>query len=144
MHGLLQNVEVVVVGDPVVAGSSIDNNSTIIDMADYESVMFVTTITDSVDTGVASLTIQQNSANSDSGMAAVTGTAATATSASNDDLNGLALVSEVYHPTERYVQATRASSVANIAFGNVIAILVPRSKPVTQGATVSDTGSAAN
>lgn len=144
MHGLSNNVEIRVVGAPVAAGSSIDNNSSIIDMQDYESVMFVASITDSVATGVATLTIQSSDANSDGAMAAVTGTASTVTSATNDDVNGTALISEVYHPAKRYVQATRTSSVANIAYGDVIAILVPRQKPSANGATVSDSASVAN
>ncbi len=144
MHGLSNNVEVRVVGAPVAAGSSIDNNSSRIDMADYESVMFVAPITDSVDTGVATLTIEQNSADSDTGMSAVSGTAATVTSAANDDINGTALVSEVFKPTERYVQAVRTSATANIAYGSVVALLTPKRRPATQGDTVSDTGFVAN
>lgn len=144
MHGLSNNVEIRVVGAPVVAGSTIDNNSSIIDMQDYESVMFVASITDSVATGVATLTIQSSDANSDGAMADVTGTAATVTSATNDDVNGTALVSEIYHPAKRYVQATRTSATANIAFGDVIAVLVPRQKPSVNGATVSDGASTFN
>lgn len=144
MHGLLKNVEIRVVGAAVTAGASIDNNSSRIDMTDYESVMFVTTITDSVDTGVATLTIQESDADSDAAMAAVAGSASSATSAANDDLNGLALASEVYHPAKRYVQATRASATANIAYGEVIALLVPHQKPAVQGATISDSALVAN
>lgn len=144
MHGILDNYEVRYVGAAVAAGSSIDNNSSRIDMAGYESVMFVTTITDSANTGVATLTIQQNTVDSDSGMAAVTGTASTATSGSNDDLNGTVLVSELRKPAQRYVQATRASATANIAYGEVIAILKPKRLPASQGATVQDTAYISN
>lgn len=144
MHGLSNNIETRVVGAPVTAGSTIDNNSSIIDMQDYESVMFIAAITDSVATGVATLTIQENDANSDSGMAAIDGSAATATCTDNDDLNNLALQSEVYHPEKRYVQATRTSATANIAYGVVIALLVPRSKPVTADATILDSATVAN
>lgn len=144
MHGLSNNVEIRVVGAPVAAGSAIDNNSSIIDMQDYESVMFVASITDSVATGVATLVIQSSDANSDGAMAAIDGTAATVTCAVNDDVNGTALVSEIYHPAKRYVQATRTSATANIAYGDVIAILVPRKKPSVNGATVSDVGYAFN
>lgn len=144
MHGLSSNVEVRVVGNPVAAGSTIDDNSSRIDMADYESVMFIAPITDSVATGVATLTIQQSDADSDDAMAAISGTAATVTCATNDDINNTCLQTEVYHPTKRYVQATRTSATANIAYGSVIAILVPRTKPVTAHASVSDSASAAN
>jgi hypothetical protein len=144
MHGITDNLEFRVVGAAVAAGSSIDSNSTIIDMANYESVTFITNIADSVATGVATLVIQSSDANSDGAMAAVTGTAATDTCAINDDLNGLALMSELRHPDKRYVQATRTSATANIAFGEVIAVLKPRSLPVTQGATIADTAFVSN
>ena len=48
MHGLSDNIEVRVVGAPIAAGSSIDGNSSRIDMADYESVQFVAPITDTL------------------------------------------------------------------------------------------------
>lgn len=144
MHGLSSNLEFRVVGAPVVAGSTIDNNSSRIDMRDYDSVTFVASITDSVATGVATLKIEQNDVDSDSGMAEVAGSSATVTSANNDDVNGTALVAEVYHPAKRFVQAVRTSATANIAYGDVIAILVPRRKPSVQGATVSDAAAVAN
>lgn len=138
MHGLLNNVEVRYVNDAVAAGLSIDDNSTIIDMSDYESAMFVVPIADSVATGVATLKVEGNSANSDSGMTAITNAAATATSATNADLNGTCLVVEVINPGYEYIQAVVTSATANIAFGATVAYLVPRRKPATQGATVTD------
>lgn len=138
MHGITQNLEVRYVGAAVTAGSSIDNNSTRIDMAGYESVAFFTTISDSVATGVAAMEIQANDADSDTGMTAVTGSSATATSATNDDLNGTVLLTEFHRPTQRYVQATRTSATANIAYGEVYAVLKPHRVPVTQHATIAD------
>lgn len=144
MHGIKDNIEVRYVGAAVAAGASIDSNSTIIDMQDYESVLFVTTITDSVATGVATLVIQANDANSDSGMAAVTGTSATVTCAVNDDVNGTTLISELRLPSQRYVQATRTSATANIAYGEVYALLTPRRRPAAAHATNSDTAYVSN
>jgi hypothetical protein len=144
MHGLIHNTEVRVVGAPVAAGAAIDSTSSRIDMADYESVTFVAAITDSVATGVATLTIEENDTDADAGMAAVSGGAATVTSAADDDVNGTALIAEVYHPAKRYVQAVRTSATANIAYGPVIAILVPKRLPAVQGATVSDSVAVAN
>lgn len=144
MHGLLDNYEVRYVGAAVAAGSSIDSNSSIIDMDGYESVMFVTTITDSVATGVAKMVVQENDENSDAGMADVTGTAATVTCAVNDDINGTVLVTEYRKPAKRFVQAVRTSATANIAYGEVIAILKPLRRPAEQGETVSDTAYVSN
>lgn len=144
MHGITDNCEIRYVGALVAAGSSIDNNSSRIDMAGYESVTFISTITDSVATGVATMTVQQNTADSDTGMAEIAATASTATCAVNDDLNGTLLISEIRKPSQRYVQVTRASATANIAYGEVIAILKPLRLPATQGATVSDTAYSSN
>ena len=139
MHSILDNLEIQYVNDAVAAGSSTDDNSTIIDMTGYESVTFMVPITDSVDTGVATLKVEQNTANSDGGMTAVTGATVSATSAANDDLNGLMLAVEVRNAggLSRYVQAVVTSATANIAFGATVAIKKPYRVPATQGATVS-------
>lgn len=113
-------------------------------MAGFESVMFVTTITDSVSGGVAAMEIQSNTINSDTGMTAVSGTSSTVTSASNDDVNGTLLASELRKPVKRFVQATRSSATQNIAYGEVFAILKPLRLPASQGATVSDTAFKSN
>jgi len=144
MHGLSDNLEIRYVNAPVAAANNTDDNSTIIDMSDYESVMFVVSITDSVSGGVATLTIQQNTANSDSGMTAITGAAATVTSAVNDDINGTVLVAEIRNPTNRYVQGVITSATQNIAFGDTVAYLRPRRVPAIQGATVSNVSYVSN
>lgn len=138
MHTITENIEIRVVGAPVVAGATIDNASGRIDMANYESVTFIAPITDSVATGVATLTIESNDADSDSGMTAITGAVATVTSAANDDINDEALIVEVRQPAKRYVQAVRTSATANIAYGSVIALLTPRRLPVVDHSTVAD------
>ena len=144
MHNLLTDFEIRVVGAPLTASSSIDNNSSRVDMTNYDSVVFIAVIDDSVATGVAGLKIEQSDEDGDAQMALVSGSAVTKTSAVNDDLNGLALVTEVFRPTKRYVQAVRTSTTANIAFGSVIAILKPRVMPVTQGSTIAATALVTN
>lgn len=135
---LMKDVDIREVLAPISAGSSIDSNSDRIDMAGYEGVIFVVPITDCAVTGVATAVIQQNTADSDTGMAAIAGSTATVTSAANDDLNGTLLITEVFRPRERYVQLTLTSAVANIAYGNAIAILYGAGKrPVTAHSTVS-------
>jgi len=136
---LSKNVEIREVGAPVALADDTDDNSDRIDMSGYEGVVFVAPITDSVDTGVATLTVEQNTLDSDSGMAALSGAQATKTSVENDDLNDQLLVVDVYRPQERYVQAVRTSKTANIAFGTLIAILYGRRKyPPTDHSTVLD------
>jgi len=136
-HGLLNNVEARWVNAPVAAASNTDDNSSRIDMSDYESALFIVPITDSAATGVAALTIEGNTADQDSGMAAITGAVATKTCAVNDDINNTLLMVEVQNPGYEFIQGVLTSSVANIAFGDTVVLLKPKTVPATQGATVS-------
>lgn len=135
----IKDFKIIECGAPIAAADDTDSNTDIIDTAGYEGVVFICPVTDSVATGVASLTVEQNSANSDTGMDDLSGAVATATSAVNDDLNNKLLVVEVRRPRMRYVQAVRTSATANIAFGNVIAILYgARKLPITDDSSVLD------
>ncbi len=130
-------------GALITVSSSTDSNSSRFDMLGYENVIFVTTVTDSANTGVATLTIQTSTADSDSAMAD-SPASATATSATNDDLNDELLIAELKNPLERYVQGTRVSATANIAFGEIFCIRYnSRKPPVSQSSsTVLDADSA--
>ena len=139
MNSLLKNCSIREVGAPIGAANNTDNNSDIIDTQGYDGICFIGTVTDSVATGVATLKVEQNTANSDSGMAAQSGAQAQATCAINDDLNDKLLVVDVYKPLERYIQAVRTSATANIAFGSLIAILYKGTKfPVEEHSTILD------
>lgn len=132
MNGLLKNAKFFVIASPVVAGSSIDDDSASVDMSGFENCCFMTTITDSVATGVATVAVEQSTA-SGSGFAALSGAVATATSSTNDDLNDTLLIVDVIKPQERYLRVNRTSATANIAYGDVIAVLYNGKKvPVTQ------------
>lgn len=140
MQNLLNNIKVYYVNAAISAANNTSDGSDILDMSGYEGIIFIVPITDSVDTGVATLTVQQNTANSSSGMASLSGAVATATSAATDDLNGKLLVVDVYRPRERYIRSLLTSATANIAFGDTIAILYQGSKmPISQlAAEVAD------
>lgn len=140
MHGLLHNADVRWVKAAVAAANNTDSNSAIIDTQGAESIMFVVPVIDSVATGVATLKIEESDTNADGGMAAVDGAVATSVCAVNDDLNSKLLMVEYFRPRKRYVQAVITSGTANIAFGEMVAILTPLIKPVEQGETVLDTG----
>lgn len=139
MHGIIHNNALMLAGAAIAAGASIDNNSSIIDMADYESVMFVALIDGSAATGVATLKIEVSDTAADAGMTAVVNAVATITSAATDDIKGKVLVVEIRKPPKRYVQAVRTSATANIAFGDLIAVLKPLRRPADQGSTVAKT-----
>lgn len=134
-----KNHEIREVCAPVAAADDTDQNSDRIDMSGYDGITFIVPITDSVATGVATLTIEQNTLDSDTGMAELEGASATITCVEGDDINNTLLVVEIDRPQERYVQAVLTSTTANIAFGNMIAVLHgPRTKPVSEHASVSD------
>ena len=136
----LKNCLIKEVNAPVAAGSTIDDNSDRIDMSGWDGVVFIAPITDSVATGVAALTVEQNDDDSGSGMTALAGAVATATCAVNDDLNDSLLVVDVYKPRKRYLQGVLTSTTANIAFGNTIAILYKSRgvMPVAEDASIAD------
>jgi len=136
---MLKDVKIQEVCAPVAAANDTDQNSDILDMQGWDGVMFIVPITDCVALGVAKLQVEQNTANSDTGMAALSGAYATVTSAENDDVNNKLLIVDVYKPRERYLQGVLTSTTQNIAFGNMIAIQYRGSKmPITQPASVSD------
>lgn len=121
----------------VAAGSSTDSNTSILDMSGFNGCMAFVTLTDSADTGVATLNMQGNTINSDTGMATITGATATATSAANDDLNSTVLLVDVYKPVKRYIQANVVSATANIAFGETYLVQYKSSKaPITESGTI--------
>lgn len=136
MHGLLNNAEARWVKAAVAAANNTDSNSAIIDTSGYESVMFVVPVTASVATGVAKIQLEENDANADAGMTVVDGAVASAVSGATNDLASKVLVVEYFKPRKRYVQAVITSTVANVAFGEMIAILVPLQRPAQQGSTV--------
>jgi len=124
---------------PIALASNTDSNTDIIDTHGYAGLTFITPITDSVDTGVVTMTIEQSEANADGAMAALSGATATATSAANDDLNNTLLIVEIDKPQERYVQAVLTTATANIALGNTIVILHgPKKMPVSEHASIQD------
>lgn len=135
---LSKNVDFNYAGAAVGAANNTDSNSTIFDMSGYDGIVFFTTITDSVQNGVATLSVEQNDANSDTGMAAITGASAAKTCAGNDDINGTLLIVDVYKPLKRYLQGVRVSATQNIAFGEIHAIRYKgKTRPVPTNATIS-------
>ncbi len=101
MQALIEHILPKRVGAAVVAGSSIDDDSSEVDMQGYDSVLFLTEIADSVATGVATMHVEQTDV-SGSGYADAVGASAALTCAVNDDLNGLFLAVDVRKPGKRY------------------------------------------
>ncbi len=104
-----------------------------VDMQGYDGVMCILPLTDSANTGVATLT--GRSAATDVAGAALSGAVATATDAGGDALNSKCLVVDIFKPLERYVDFRIQSSVANVAFGDAIIIQYRASKKPTAQAS---------
>jgi hypothetical protein len=133
---LLKNVKITRVLAAVADGQAA-SASDILDMEGFEGVLFVAKVADVTNTCVLTLAAQQNTINSSTGMATLSGSVtytADATDA-DDDL----LVLDVFKPRERYVRAVFTSATANAVKDGVIAIQYgARKVPISQGTTVLD------
>jgi hypothetical protein len=112
-------------------------SSAILDMTGYSGVMFIAKFDDVDNTAVLTLTCQQNTANSASGMATLDGSATYTAEAADadDDL----LVLDIVRPRERYVRAQVVIGTGNAILGSIVAIQYgAESVPITQGTTVLD------
>lgn len=109
-------------------------DSTILDMSGYDSVVFCVSLATVTDASVLTAAVQQNTANSTSGMTAITNGAATFTASSSSNT---LMLSEVFRPSQRYVRLAFTRTAQNAAIDNIVAIQFnARSLPVTQGSTV--------
>jgi hypothetical protein len=142
MNNLLNNVMVTTVLGEVAAGQAA-NASSILDMSGYQGVMFIAKLSDSVaNGGVATLKVQQNTANSTSGMADLTGTV---THTDDDDADDDLLILDVVNPNERYVRAVLTTATADIGISGIVAIQYGAlDVPITQGTTVLDSDTLGN
>ena len=114
------------------AASNTDSDSAYVDTSGFEGVIFITPITDSAATGVATMTAQQCDTSGGT-YAALSGAVATATCAVNDDLNSHLLIVDVFRPAERYVNVNLVSATANIAYGETVAFAYgAHNAPITQ------------
>lgn len=110
--------------------------SDILDMSGYDSVMFIADLGDVTATSVLTLSLKDNSANSTSGAAAISGASATFTAAASDADNKLLIV-DCYRPAQRYVFASLTRTTADAVVDGIIAIQYnSRTVPQTQGSTV--------
>ena len=138
MKSLLKNSKITRIMAATAAGTTDTLSSDIIDMGGFEGVMFICKVSDAAATAVGTLTVQQNTANSASGMATLSGEAVAFTFAAADGDDDM-LIIDVYRPQEHYLRAQLTRATANIEVGGIIAIQYgAHEAPVTQGATVLD------
>jgi hypothetical protein len=129
MEQLSKNTLPVLVITPTAgAAGTADIESTIVDTAGYGGVQFVIQLGAITSGAVTSAYVQQNTANSTSGMATLAGT--TATIADDDD--GQYVVIDVARPAERYVRLVVDRGTQNAVVAAAHAYLYnPSVAPVT-------------
>lgn len=113
-------------------------NSSVLDMAGFDGVMFVALLGDSSSGSVITLTANENTANSTSApMPTTSGISATYTDPDGASADNNVLVVDVQRPSERYVFANLTRTTANCAVDGIIAIQYQsHSKPTAQSAGV--------
>ena len=120
MFNLSKDVNVSVVMGFFAAGQT-TRDSSILDMAGYDGVMFVLLVgANSVATGVATLTPQTNSLNQTSGMTGVTGAAAAGTIPGSPA--AASIISDLFRPQQEFVRAEVTIATANVEILGMIAI----------------------
>lgn len=115
-----------------VAAGTTDVESDIVDRAGFDGVIFLALLGAITADGVQGLRVQQNTANSTSGMADLTG--ASVTIADTDDNKGVFV--DVYRPKERYLRAILDRATQNAVLDGMLAILYcAKNKPTTHDVT---------
>ena len=130
-----QEAEKVIRVSNAVAAGTTDVNCTGVDCANYESVEFIALFGTLTATQVTTLKAQQSSDNGSSdAWSDLTGTQTSALA--DDDDNDMGRL-EVVKPRKQYVRCVVERGTENAVIDGVIAILRgPRTKPITQDATV--------
>ena len=118
---LLQNVKVDQVLGYYAAGTT-KRTSDIIDMANYDGVMFVFELGTVLENGTIDCFVEQNTANATSGMARLATTTVHTVTAANATAAKSAIVVDVFQPQERYLQANITPAVANAVILGITAI----------------------
>lgn len=131
---LLTQINVSRVLNAVAAGTS-DQNSSSVDMAGYEGVLFVALFGTLTATQVTSIKAQSSS--DDGSTDTFADLEGTAVGPLTDSDGNKMLLLDVFRPDERYVRCVVDRGTANAVIDGVIAIRYgARSIPTTQGSTV--------
>lgn len=127
------DIKVTRVMNAVAAGTT-DQNSSIVDMADYEGVLFLASFGALTATQVTQIKGQQGA---DSGLSDAADLAGTLVGPLADADGNKILGLDIYQPQERYVRCVVDRGTANAVIDGVIAIQYgPRKKPTTHDSTV--------
>jgi hypothetical protein len=136
IKNLLNNCQIDYVLAPVADGQAASATS-ILDMQGFHGVLFLALTGDVTSGSVLTLAAQQNTINSTSGMATLSGNATFTAGASDADNKILAL--DVVKPRERYLRAVFTSATQNAVKSGVVAIRYgAEGVPIVPGSSVID------
>lgn len=134
LGSLLKNCKIVKIEDSVAAGQAA-TVSDVVDTAGYEGACFIYKLGAVTDGAAVTLAISQNTANSTSGGAALSGASAAIAETSSDSEQ--TLIVDVVRPRERYLYATLTTATQNAGIDSGFCILYgPRTAPVSQPDTI--------
>lgn len=123
--------------DGYVAAGVAPMESDILDMSGFDGVVFVAGLGTIIENGTIDVYVEQNTANSASGMARLATTAVHTVTAANALLTQSCIVVDVYRPQERYVRCVVDPSVSNAVLLGVVAIRYKGAKgAITQNGNV--------
>lgn len=129
--GAYEELKVLKVEAAAAAGTS-ELNSDVVDLQDYEGVLFLVTAGAITSGGAQSIKVEEGDESNLSDAAAVTGLAITI----DDDDDGQSFMLDYKKTTKRYCRATILRATENSAFGEIYAICYgPRVKPVVNAVT---------
>jgi hypothetical protein len=118
---LLQNVKVDQVLGYYAAGQT-KRTSDIIDMANYEGVMFIVELGTLLENGTLDAFVEQNPTNATSGMARLATTTVYTVTAADALVAKTAIVVDVFQPQERYLQCNITPATQNAVILGITAI----------------------
>lgn len=104
------------------AAGQTKRTSDIIDMANYDGVVFVFELGTVLENGTVDCFVEQNTANSATGMARLATTTAYTVTAADALVAKSAIVVDVFQPRERYLQANITPAAANAVILGITAI----------------------
>lgn len=138
MQNLLKDCKVVLVNSGSAAGTS-EVDSSIVDTAGYDGVMFIAILGTVVDTCVLQLAAQGNTANQTSGMTQINNQITPSVTASGNS-NSMLVIDTLFpagSKNYRYARAALTRTTANATVQGIIAILYEaKNKPVVADASV--------
>jgi len=118
---LLQNVKIDQVLGYYAAGTT-KRTSDIIDMANYDGVLFIAELGTLIEAGTVNVTVDQNVISSAVGMAELDGTSTYTVDAAGAALAKSAIAVDVYKPQEQFVQCNITPAAQNAVILGITAI----------------------